>query len=59
MMAITRGHQQIEEAMAILQKSGNRWGYTMSLMAVGMTAKFNGNYDEGAANLCFVRSIVS
>jgi predicted ATPase/class 3 adenylate cyclase len=41
-----RARQQIEEAMAILQKSGNRWGYTMTLMAVGMTAKFHGNYDE-------------
>ena len=41
-----QAHQKIEEAMAILQKSRNKWGYTMTMMAVAMAAKIHGNYVE-------------
>ncbi|MBI3737799.1 MAG: adenylate/guanylate cyclase domain-containing protein, partial [Chloroflexi bacterium] len=40
------GHKLIEEGTAILQESGNRWGYTMSILSLGMMAKFKGDYDE-------------
>ncbi|HEX2696271.1 MAG TPA: adenylate/guanylate cyclase domain-containing protein [Anaerolineales bacterium] len=41
-----RGQKYFEEAMTILQQSGNRWGYTMTLLGSAMTEKYNGNYAE-------------
>lgn len=41
-----RGQKLIEEAMLLLQRSGNRWIYSMILISLGMVAKFNHNYEE-------------
>lgn len=40
------GHKLIEEGVAALRDSGNRWGYTMSLLTLAMMAKFKGDYVE-------------
>ena len=41
-----RGHPLIEEAMQLLQQSGNRWAYSAIALELGMAAKFNDNYAE-------------
>jgi hypothetical protein len=40
------GHKLIEEGVKTAHESGNRWGYTMSLLTLGMMAKFKGDYVE-------------
>ncbi len=52
------GHKLIEEGVATAQASGNRWGYTMSLLTLGMMAKFKGDYVEGASAICGLRAVV-
>ena len=39
-------HEYSERATALLRESGNQWGFSMSLLGLGMTAKYLGDYAE-------------
>ena len=40
-----------EESLALLRKSGNRWGLTMTLMSMGLAARYQGRMEEARSKL--------
>ena len=40
-----------EESLALLRKSGNRWGLTMILMSLGLAARYQGRMEEARSKL--------
>ncbi|HZJ22825.1 MAG TPA: AAA family ATPase, partial [Anaerolineales bacterium] len=40
-----------DESLALLRKSGNRWGLTMTLMSLGLAARYQGRMEEARSKL--------
>jgi len=40
----------VDQGLAMLEASGNRWGYTMIMLSLGIAAKYMGRFDEARAH---------